>query len=88
MVTPARHRVLPPPTARLLSRPEAAAYAGVAATFFDRMIREGLLPGPVRVYGRVLWDVRAMDAAIDCLPRDGLSTEGGDTGNSWDEVLR
>lgn len=88
MDTPTRHRVLPPPTARLLSRPEASAYAGVSPTTFDRMMGDGLMPSPKRVYGRVLWDVRALDAAIDCLPGDGMSTEGVDTGNSWDEVLR
>ncbi len=88
MGTPARHRVLPPPTARLLSRPEAAAYAGVSPTTFDRMIGDGFMPGPKKVYGRVLWDVRALDAAIDCLPGDGVSTEGVDTANEWNEVLR
>ena len=85
MGTPARHRVLPPPTARLLSRAEASAYAGVSPTTFDRMTVDGLMPGPKKVYGRVLWDVRALDAAIDCLPGDGMSTEGVDTvSNDWD----
>jgi len=74
MGTPARHRVLPPPTARLLSHPEAAAYAWVSPATFDRMTGEGLMPGPKNVYGRVLWDVRALDAAIDCMPGDGMST--------------
>jgi hypothetical protein len=39
------------------------------------------MPGPKKVYGRVLWDVRALDAAIDCLPGDGMST---DNANPWD----
>ena len=68
MDTPVRHRVLPPPAARHLSRPEAAAYAGVSPTTFDRMMGDGFMPGPNKVYERVLWDVRALDAAIDCLP--------------------
>lgn len=86
MGTPARHKVLPLPVARLLSRPEAAAYAGVSPTTFDRMMGDGFMPGPKKVYGRVLWDVRALDAAIDCLPGDGLSTEGVDAvSNSWDD---
>lgn len=88
MGTPARHRVLPPPTARLLSRPEAAAYVGVSPTTFDRMVGDGLMPGPIKVYGRVLWDVRALDAAIDCLPGDGVSTKVEDEENEWNEVLR
>ena len=81
MGTPERHRALPPPTTRLLSRPEAAAYAGVSPTLFDRMRGDGLMPGPKKVYGRVLWDVRALDAAIDCLPGDDLSTQAA---NPWD----
>lgn len=88
MGTPARHKVLPLPTARLLSREEAAAYAGVSPTTFDKLRIEGVMPGPVRLYSRTLWDVRALDAAIDCLPGDGVSTESVDTGNEWNEVLR
>ena len=80
-----RHRVLPSPCSRLLRRPEAAAYAGVSPNTFDRMMGDGLMPGPKRVYGRVLWDVRALDAAIDCLPDDGMSMEGVDiVSNDWD----
>lgn len=80
-----RHRAVPPPCARLLSRVEAAAYSGVAPTTFDRMMSDGLMPGPKRVYGRVLWDVRALDAAIDCLPgnRDSSDADGSDQ-NEWD----
>lgn len=85
MGTPARHRVLTPPTARLLSRPEAAAYVGVSPTTFDRMMGDGLMPAPKRVYVRVLWDVRNLDAAIDCLPGGGVSTDAVDTAsNDWD----
>ena len=75
-----RQRVLPPPCVRLLSRVEAAAYAGVSPNTFDRMMTDGLMPGPKRVYGRVLWDVRALDAAIDSLPGDGESAQA----NPWD----
>lgn len=88
MGTPARHRVLPPPTARLLSRPEAAAYVGVSPTTFDRMMGDGFMPAPKKVYGRVLWDVRELDAAIDCLPGGGVSTKVEDEENEWNEVLR
>jgi len=79
-----RHRVLPPPCARLLSRGEGAAYAGVSPNTFDRMIGDGLMPGPKRVYKRVLWDVRALDAAIDALPGDQDSSDaGGSDINEW-----
>ena len=84
-VSEIRHRVLPPPCARLLRRPEAAAYAGVSPNTFDRMMGDGLMPGPKRVYGCVLWDVRALDAAIDSLPGDQNSSDaGGSDINEWD----
>lgn len=76
-----QHRVLPPPTARLLSRVEGAAYAGVSPSTFDRMVADGMMPGPKRVYGRVLWDVRALDAAIDALPGGDDSPQAA---NPWD----
>ncbi len=76
-----QHRVLPPPTARLLSRVEGAAYAGVSPSTFDRMVADGMMPGPKRVYGRVLWDVRALDAAIDALPGGDDSSQAA---NPWD----
>jgi predicted DNA-binding transcriptional regulator AlpA len=88
MGTLEQHRVLPLPTVRLLSRPEAATFTGVSPTVFDRMVRDGLMPSPLRVYSRVLWDVRALEASIARLPGNGTSTDSVDTGNSWDEVLR
>lgn len=77
---PTRQRALPPPCVRLLSRVEAAAYVGVSPNTFDRMMTDGFMPGPKRVYGRVLWDVRALDAAIDSLPGDGELAQA----NPWD----
>jgi len=84
-LTTQRHRALPAPCARLLSRFEAAAYIGVGPTTFDRMMADGFMPGPKRVYARVLWDVRALDAAIDCLPSGGDSSDATDSdANEWD----
>lgn len=88
MDTPARHRALPPPTARLLSRPEAAAYAGVSPSTFDKLMADGLMPGPVRLYSRTLWDVRGLDAAIDCLLDGAELPKVSDEDNGWDEVLQ
>ena len=31
------------------------------------MVTDKLMPRPIRVYGRVLWDVRAVDACFDAL---------------------
>ena len=79
-----RQRVLPPPCVRLLSRVEAAAYLSVSPNTFDRMKADGLMPQPKRVYRRLLWDVRDLDAAIDSLPREGESDDAsGDDFNEW-----
>ena len=79
-----REKALSPPFRRMLSRAEAAAHTGVSPSTLDRMITDKLMPGPKRIYGRVLWDVRALDAAIDAIP-------GGEMDdcevNEWDEVL-
>lgn len=85
MNAPARHKALPLPAARLLSRPEAAAYAGVSASTFDKMMADGLMPPPVRVYARTLWDVRQLDMSIDALldSSDSLNGDGSDN-NDWD----
>ena len=48
---------------------------------------DGLMPRPVRVYTRTLWDIRALDAAIDDLPRE--RHDGGyeeDEFNEWDDA--
>lgn len=75
---PLRQRVLPLPAARLLSRVEAAGYFGVSPSTFDKMIVDKLAPKPKKVYARSLWDVRALDAAIESLTADG------GPGNPWD----
>lgn len=56
---------------RGLSRADAAEYVGVSATTFDLMVRQGKMPKPFRVYGRVLWDRNKVDAAIDALSELG-----------------
>lgn len=52
---------------RGLSRKEAAAYIGVSPTTFDRLIVEGRMPAPTRIYRRVVWDLRLLDRAWDRL---------------------
>jgi predicted DNA-binding transcriptional regulator AlpA len=63
---------------RGLSRIQAAEFVGVSTSTFDRMVADNLMPKPIRVYGRVLWDIRAINAAFDAL--DGESA-GAD--NKW-----
>lgn len=78
-----KHSPLPaslPP--RGLSRSEAAGYVGVGVTTFDRLIRDGLMPKPLKVYGRRLWDRLRLDAAFAALADDG---EEGRAGDVWDQ---
>ena len=84
MNAPARNRVLPPPSPRLLAKPEAAAYAGIGTTFFDRLVAEGIMPEPLRLSTRALWDIRALNAAIDDLCDSAGLVEGQGPDNDWD----
>jgi predicted DNA-binding transcriptional regulator AlpA len=53
---------------RGLSRIESAIYLGVSATLFDEMVKDGRMPTPKRINGRVVWDIRALDEAFEALP--------------------
>ena len=69
-------RSLPP---RGLSRAEAAAYVGISPSLFDRMVKDGRMPGPKRINSRAVWDRIQVDLAFDALPdKDAL--------NPWDEI--
>lgn len=50
---------------RGLSRSEAAAYVGIGTTLFDQLVHKRLLPQGARLEGRLIWDRRALDAAMD-----------------------
>ena len=66
------------------SLPTCAPYIGVAPGTFDKLVREGSMPRAKRVSeGRLAWDVRSLDAAIDLLPSDGVSKQ---TDDSWSDV--
>jgi predicted DNA-binding transcriptional regulator AlpA len=62
---------------RGMSRTEAAQYLGVGTTSFDNMVKDGTMPKPVRLGGRVVWDIQALDAAFDRLVAPS-------TNNPWD----
>jgi len=65
-----REHVLPPGALpRGLSRVQSAKYVGVSPTTFDRMIKDRLMPQPLRIYGRTVWDVRKLDDAFAALDR-------------------
>jgi exosome complex RNA-binding protein Rrp42 (RNase PH superfamily) len=54
-------------------------YCGISATLFNRMVNDGRMPGPRRIDGRKVWDIRALDVAFDELP----SENGAEAGGSW-----
>ena len=65
---------------RGLSRDESAMYIGISATKFDELVADGRMPAPVKIDGRKVWDLRALDLAFDALVSESSST------NSWDGV--
>jgi len=48
---------------------QSAEYIGVSPTTFDRMIKDGKMPEPIRIYGRTVWDLRKLNAAFAALDR-------------------
>jgi excisionase family DNA binding protein len=63
-----RAAFLPALEPRGLARPVAAAYVGVSASTFDKMVDDGRMPQPKVVERRLVWDRMALDAAFEDLP--------------------
>ena len=61
---------------RGLSRDEAAMYVGISAGKFDELVADGRMPGPRRIDGRKVWDIRSLDVAFDRLPVEGSAVTG------------
>lgn len=75
-----RYDALPPNLPpRGLCREAAARYVGVSPVTFDKMVEDGRMPGPKRIDGRKVWDVRKLDIAFDALPDDNQA-------NPWDSL--
>jgi predicted DNA-binding transcriptional regulator AlpA len=64
---------------RGLSRNEAAMYVGIGPTKFEEMVRDGRMPKPFRIDGRVIWDIHDIDSAINSLKETSAA-------NLWDRV--
>lgn len=62
-----------------LSRERAAVFIGVGVTKFDEMVRDGRMPKPKRIDGRLVWDIRRLDMAFEALPDEGDA-------NPWDKT--
>lgn len=78
-MTAALSHIRPVPR-RGLSRDEAAMYVGISTTLFDRMLADGRMPGPRRIDGRKVWDIRSIDVAFDRLPVEDSS------GTGWEDA--
>jgi predicted DNA-binding transcriptional regulator AlpA len=65
---------------RGLSRTESAVYVGVSATLFDEMVKDGRMPKPKRINGRVVWDIWGLDEAFSELPDE----DGRQARSRWD----
>lgn len=77
-MSPSRFRPAP---RRGLRREEAAEYVGLSASKFMELVKDGRMPKPIAIDGRLVWDVHQLDASFDALvepPSD----------NPWDAVLR
>jgi predicted DNA-binding transcriptional regulator AlpA len=64
---------------RGLSREQAAEYVGLGTTKFDELVRDGRMPKPKRIDGRIVWDRFKLDAAFAALDADET-----DPSNEWD----
>jgi hypothetical protein len=69
-----RYQHCPPPPRRGLSREQAAEYVGVSPNTFDKAVREGILPSAKFIFSRKIWDLRALDSALDMLDSDEVDT--------------
>jgi predicted DNA-binding transcriptional regulator AlpA len=72
---------------RLLNREQAAEYVNASPSLFDQMVDDGRMPQPrVLSEGRLAWDVRELDIAVDRLPHRGeeVAAPGGED-HTWDK---
>jgi predicted DNA-binding transcriptional regulator AlpA len=63
---------------------EAAALWGVGTTTFNKLVAERVIPKPVRVGGRVLWDLAALKRAW----KRFTDEHGEPEHNPWDQLLK
>jgi predicted DNA-binding transcriptional regulator AlpA len=81
-----RADILPALEPRGLARAVAAAYVGISASLFDRMVADGRMPQPKMVDKRLVWDRRALDEAFADLPErqaDGSTPELTSSFEGW-----
>ena len=64
-----------------MGRETAAAYVDLSPATFDKLVKEGKMPAPVRVGVRKIWLRDELEAALK-----GLRLSADDSGNPWDEA--
>lgn len=70
---------------RGLSREQAAAYIGVSAVKFDRLVFDGRMPRPKAIDGRRVWDRHQLDKAFAALP-DDTGAADPDADDVWSQA--
>jgi predicted DNA-binding transcriptional regulator AlpA len=60
-----------------MNRGKAAAHVGISPGYFDKMVKEGLLPPPRILGSKNMWIRQELDDALFAL--DTPQTEGGPT---------
>jgi predicted DNA-binding transcriptional regulator AlpA len=75
----ADHLAYPP---RMMRIERAAAYVGMSASTFQKLVDEGVMPQPTRIKSLVAWDRLKLDAACDGFTADA------DSENSMHALLR
>lgn len=75
-------QILPLPTQRGLPRGRAAEYLGISPSHFNKMVKAGLIPAPIALHGKDVWDRYALDLVFDALPGEDAPPET----NSWSDL--
>ncbi|SFV33275.1 hypothetical protein SAMN05216456_1942 [Devosia crocina] len=72
---------------RGLNREQAAAYIGISASTFDKLVEAGAMPRPRMAETRKIWDIHEIDRAFDELPHEGASlmaaNQAGSAVSDW-----
>jgi len=64
---------------RLLRRERAAAYLDMSPGSFDKLVKDGVLPAPKKLYSFKVWDRSDLDVLADTLPYDGPAEKADET---------
>lgn len=68
-----------------IGRKEAADIFGVSPSHFDKLVRSGVAPQPMRLSRRKVWHRVEVENAFDAI--FGMS-KSSTSANSWDDILQ